>query len=543
MLSGSSYIPPFYFYKFAQAISDPYTSLNAYRGGVIDENGNLIKPESSIEPFEYLVIKLKKIFELLPYNMTKAKLGSYLSTLQLFSEEAADWDLDAEQVNLLIEGYVTAQTDGKLSYIELLEDMGTGGGAGAIGVPGQVTSQGGVMGFDPPLGVPMMRRKNPKYMDSCEVFDVCPEEFESFKSAKAWKHVADSETKNYLKRFQQRNKNAKMAVRTKIPQTGEHQLFWIKYPGKDFIEEYNIPHLDILKENFNIADDTQIGFLTETKKKVNPRTHDDDHQQFMQHITELMNLHKNEKKLSRKSEYEARLINHIKNYNTIKSNKEQLKKYIDFSHPTILNSASSSSTDSHFIHVADDGSINFKPVDVKDISRGDAYVGKEIGKEKLLKILGKADYILDDESSSEVRIDKTIPDISTTIKKQIDQHYADNANEETNNFTPDNLFMIKSGNGRFYMAGPNAVGETTERKIRLSPTGQQRRSRAKGLAIPHPNYRRLSARVVHRVLDPTRLDKNIKPVSINSEEYESTKNLLGTEFHDYFEELTKPHRD
>lgn len=261
MLSGSSYIPPFYFYKFAQAISDPYTSLNAYRGGSIDENGNLIKPESSIEPFEYLVIKLKKIFELLPYNMTKAKLGSYLSTLQLFAEEAEDYDFKREYMDALIEGYIAGMTDGVVSYIELTEDMGVGGGAGSIGTPAAATSQGGVMGFDPPIGMPMMRRKNPKYMDSCEVFDVCPEEFDSFKSAKAWKQVPDTETKKYLRRFQQRNSNAKMGVRTTRPETGEQELYWIKYPAKSFIEENILADLSLLKEESE-------EILLEDKRKI-----------------------------------------------------------------------------------------------------------------------------------------------------------------------------------------------------------------------------------------------------------------------------------
>ena len=61
MLSGSSYIPPFYFYQFADAISAPYTALKAYQSGIIDSNGNILKPESSLDPFEYLVIKLKQI--------------------------------------------------------------------------------------------------------------------------------------------------------------------------------------------------------------------------------------------------------------------------------------------------------------------------------------------------------------------------------------------------------------------------------------------------------------------------------------------------
>jgi hypothetical protein len=34
--------------------------LDAFRAGTIDAAGNIIKPESSIDPFEYFVIKLKE---------------------------------------------------------------------------------------------------------------------------------------------------------------------------------------------------------------------------------------------------------------------------------------------------------------------------------------------------------------------------------------------------------------------------------------------------------------------------------------------------
>ena len=54
-MNYGSIVPSFYFYKFADAISKPYTSFEAYRAGVIDERGNFIKPESSTDPFEYFV--------------------------------------------------------------------------------------------------------------------------------------------------------------------------------------------------------------------------------------------------------------------------------------------------------------------------------------------------------------------------------------------------------------------------------------------------------------------------------------------------------
>jgi hypothetical protein len=233
-------VPSFYFYQLADAISGPYTSLKAYSAGAIDANGNILKPESSIDPFEYLVIKLKQIFEQLPYGGTKAKLQSYLSTLQLFSEEFEKYDIKKEQFHFFVEGVVSLMTNGEISYISLLEDTAIGGGGG-MGTPaGGSVVTGGVVGFDPKISAPLLKRKTPKFLDNCEVFDLCPEEYASFKMAKTWNQIPDSATKNYIQRFARRNKGSKIGVRTLMPETGDQDLFWINYPAKSFLEEYNL---------------------------------------------------------------------------------------------------------------------------------------------------------------------------------------------------------------------------------------------------------------------------------------------------------------
>lgn len=270
MLSGSSYIPPFYFYQFADAISAPYTSLKAYQSGIIDANGNILKPESSLDPFEYLVIKLKQIFEQLPYGMTKAKLGGYLSTLQLFAEEAEEYNFNSEYIHALIEGHIFQMTNGEVSYLELCEDMGVGGGgAGSLGTPMPGSGDNvGVAGFDPPLSDKILKRK---YLQNCEIFEVCPEEYATFKNAKNWKNIPEGPTKNYLQRFQRRNKDAKIAVRTTLPESGEQDLYWITYPAKSFMEEFNLYNLNILNE----------GFIAEASNRISPK---DVHQKFKEHL-------------------------------------------------------------------------------------------------------------------------------------------------------------------------------------------------------------------------------------------------------------------
>ena len=246
MVSASSYIPPFYFYQFAQAISAPYSALNAYKSEIIDENGNILKPESSVDPFEYLVIKLKKIFDMLPGNLTKAQLKNYFTALQYFTEEAKQYNLAQDELSLFIEGYVSAITDGKTSYLELVEDMSAGGMAAPAEKP---ESTGGVVGYDPVMAMGLQRRKQPKYFDNCEIFDVCPEEFIQFKAAKTWQDIPEGENKTYLQRFQRRNFGKKIAIKSLNPLNGESELHWITYPSKNFMEEFDLRGLGILHED------------------------------------------------------------------------------------------------------------------------------------------------------------------------------------------------------------------------------------------------------------------------------------------------------
>lgn len=253
-MNTPQYIPSFYFYKFAQGISAPYTELAAYSAGAIDSSGNVLKAESSIDSFEYLIIKLKKIFEQLPAGMTKAQLTNYLSTLQLFSEEVKAYDISDAQFAGLVEGYIALNINPNTSYIELCEDMGVGGGgggAGTIGTPVVSNNQGGVGGYDPVMA-PMQRRKPPVGLDNCEMFDVCPEEMGHFKAAKAWKHLPNSETKTYLQRYQARNPKGKIALRSVNPDTGKQDIHWVDYSKKSFVEEFDLGFLDILNEKMDL---------------------------------------------------------------------------------------------------------------------------------------------------------------------------------------------------------------------------------------------------------------------------------------------------
>lgn len=256
-MGSPSFIPTFSMAQFAQAVAMPYTSFDAYRSGIIDSQGNLKKPESSIDPFEYFIIKLKKIFEEIPPTITRSKLSSYNSAFQLFSEEAKTFGIPFDHFLFFVEGYLS-------SKFLLNEDMGAGAGGGMatgispgdIGVPQDFKNVGTIAGYEKPLGSPMFNR------GPVEMFDMDQNEFDQFKSAKAWKNLPDSATKKYLQRFQRRNPTGRMGIRTKRD-NGESDLYWITYPAKSFMEEFGLEELDILNEEnksmidqYNDADDS-----------------------------------------------------------------------------------------------------------------------------------------------------------------------------------------------------------------------------------------------------------------------------------------------
>lgn len=251
-MRSPQYIPSFYFYKFANAVAGPYTSLNSFKNGLIDQYGNVLDSEGSFDDFEYFVIKLKKIFDQLPPGLTKAQLTNVNSILTLFSEGVEDIGITQEQVIALTEAHVTYNSNNELSFIELLEDMGTAGmstgsAPGELGTPAEApeANKGNVSGYDPKLGEILTRNAPVNMFAGIEMFNVSPEEFKQFKQSKAWRNLPDSPTKRYLQRFQRRNKEGKMAVRDET--NGE--IFFVPYKEKTFMEEFGLEGLNILRES------------------------------------------------------------------------------------------------------------------------------------------------------------------------------------------------------------------------------------------------------------------------------------------------------
>lgn len=231
------YIPSFYFSKFAQLISGPYTAFDAYHSGIIDEDGNIVKNESSIDPFEYFVIKLKRIFDQLPPGMTRYKLNNIIGTMQVFSEEASNYGISKEEFDILMEAEITSR--------ELMEDMGTSSVAGGIGTPANApgANQGNISGYDPVMA-PMQTRSGPVNMiNSVEMFAIPSSEFSMIKKTNSYPNTP---TSNYIRRYGLRNSNKKLAI--KDEETGE--IHWLPAPKKKtFVEQFFLERLDLLNES------------------------------------------------------------------------------------------------------------------------------------------------------------------------------------------------------------------------------------------------------------------------------------------------------
>ena len=104
-------INAFTVYKFIKAFTTPFTSMPAYKLGIIDKNGNFIKKSTEFETseekqagsvFNRLIINLKKITNKIPDGSLKAKLQSFATALLLIKEDVdkigGDGDLVVKEI-------------------------------------------------------------------------------------------------------------------------------------------------------------------------------------------------------------------------------------------------------------------------------------------------------------------------------------------------------------------------------------------------------------------------------------------------------------
>jgi IS1 family transposase len=101
---GSAALDMYFVYKFAKFISMDWTDWEAYKLGIIDDKGNVIKKNRtmSVEKQNYtffhrLLRKLKQLMEKLPGM--KSKLGKAAAAYFLFKEELVKHGTNAEALD------------------------------------------------------------------------------------------------------------------------------------------------------------------------------------------------------------------------------------------------------------------------------------------------------------------------------------------------------------------------------------------------------------------------------------------------------------
>lgn len=143
----------FLVYQFIKRLATPFTEWPAYKTGIIDEKGNILKKTSDLTTrvekdswgkFDLMISKLKKLLEKIPGGNTR--LGSYAAALWLIKESKNYDD------SLLTEEVIETKLQYYMNYVKenIEEDApanAVGGGAiagvgvGPDGEPGFTSSQ------------------------------------------------------------------------------------------------------------------------------------------------------------------------------------------------------------------------------------------------------------------------------------------------------------------------------------------------------------------------------------------------------------------
>jgi hypothetical protein len=168
--SLSQIITSFTLYKFLDALTTPFIRTAAYKRGIIDQNGNQIKPDEQLSQgdlavftsFDRLVFSIKRLIAMVPDPYVRANMTNITSALNLISEECERLGGEKEEFTRLALREMVA--------CRLVEE-GEGAGPGmAMGGSFSTTNvntldnpQGNIAGYDPVLatGKKIFRRKKP----------------------------------------------------------------------------------------------------------------------------------------------------------------------------------------------------------------------------------------------------------------------------------------------------------------------------------------------------------------------------------------------
>jgi hypothetical protein len=112
LLNESVIIDTYFLYEFLKRLTTPFNKTEAYKLGIIDESGKILKKRSQLKTrkerkaftiFDLLAWNLKKIIERLPFG--KTRLASYAAAVFLIKEQKY-LEFYAEDRDLLTDSFV-----------------------------------------------------------------------------------------------------------------------------------------------------------------------------------------------------------------------------------------------------------------------------------------------------------------------------------------------------------------------------------------------------------------------------------------------------
>lgn len=132
----------FLVYNMVKRLATPFNEWEAYKLGIIDERGNLLKSRKNLRTikerdafglYDLMILKLKRLVEKIPGG--KTRLGSYAAALylvkegKLYTEETSDKILEEEFMK-----YYTTLSEDDIN-IRFEEIVNTAGGGNVAGLP------------------------------------------------------------------------------------------------------------------------------------------------------------------------------------------------------------------------------------------------------------------------------------------------------------------------------------------------------------------------------------------------------------------------
>ena len=115
-----------YAFRFLRLLTTPWTKTGAYKMGLIDANGKVIrKPETSEERNKYnifhkLVFNIKRMLNVLPFG--KTTIASYLAALYLIKEQTGISDRALSKILKEVTGFDPRRIPLEESFWYLTED-------------------------------------------------------------------------------------------------------------------------------------------------------------------------------------------------------------------------------------------------------------------------------------------------------------------------------------------------------------------------------------------------------------------------------------